>query len=62
VTELYGIRIPIERIEADGTITKGTCRARGGTLDDFRSINGIPMELPAGASFCIPVEIHEPES
>jgi hypothetical protein len=48
-------RIPIERIEANGHITEGTARARGVTIDDFRSLQGAPLELPAGASFVIPV-------
>lgn len=56
---MTGFRIPIERIEADGTVTPGTARMRGGTIDDFQTIHGTPLTLPAGATFVVAVRVAE---
>lgn len=53
------MRIPIIRRNADGTITDGTARTRGvgpGRLeiDDFRDLDGQPLNLPPGAKFTVP--------
>lgn len=53
------MRIPITRHDADGTITDGTARARGvgpGRLeiDDWRDLDGEPLDLPAGSEFNVP--------
>lgn len=52
-------RVNIERISADGTITKGTARQRGVTVDDFRSLYGSPLDLSPGEMFVIVIEYTE---
>lgn len=52
-------RIPIVREDSDGTITDGTARvSRGGRqIDDFRDLDGEPLDLPPGSSYLIDTEL-----
>lgn len=55
------MRIPIIRVLADGTITDGTARLSDDRwiVDDFRDLNGEPLNLPSGAFFRIPAQLGE---
>lgn len=50
-----GERVPIQRVDADGTVTEGTAELAGSSVHDFRDLNGEPMMLPPGASFVVPI-------
>lgn len=40
--------MPIERVDENGITTPGTCRARGVTRDDYRTLSGAPMAIRPG--------------
>lgn len=67
-------RLPIIRRDADGTIVDGTARARviadlagtegaaGLALDDFRDLDGAPLDLPPGAAFEVQLAGGDPDA
>lgn len=54
------VRVPIERIEEDGTITPGTARLQNATLDDYRNERGIRMSMPPGSEIVVLVKVQVP--
>lgn len=58
-------RIPIVRVDADGTVADGTAevvRSEAGTVvRDFRDLDGEKLDLPAGSRFEVAVEIDAAE-
>lgn len=58
------MRIPIVRVDADGTIVDGTCEYNeepgAGNLGDFRDLDGEPLVLPPGSAYQIALSTEVP--
>lgn len=58
-TPLPGPRARIERVDADGHAVAGTCRSRGVTRDDYRTLSGAPMAIRPGDTVLLVIGIED---